>query len=257
MALGAIFASVPNFAGCVSAPPRRSLRTVAGSPPFVVSLPRPSVRAAAQTSVAAAFAGEWILSMLPRARQTVEDAGFRFRTKVAVIAHRDISEFVEATGRTNGRLRAWSTWDHVHLLDRAYWRDSSDGVAIARLTHELVHVGMFQTFASKSHALRAAIPFFFLEGAASVIARQSDARMPLSLLKARNTTLPVRQTGGAEAYGAAHHAGAFLAREFGNGIFADVTRLAASDGAEGAVERALKEKTGLSPASLWQRTLDG
>lgn len=211
----------------------------------------------AQEHPAATFAGEWIVKMLPRARQKVEDAGFRFRSKIAVIVHSDISEFVEATGRTNARLRAWSTWDEVHLLDRSYWSDPSDAAALGRLTHELVHVGMFHAFGSPARALAVKIPFFFLEGAASVIAQQGGARMPLSMLKERGALLPIRPTAGPEAYGAAHHVGAFLARQYGDSVFADVTRVAAKDGTAGAVERALKEKTGLSPASLWLQVRNG
>ncbi len=261
MALGAIFPSVPLLGtgvGCASSPALpRKLVQVPGSPPFVVSQPRPSVRAVARgDDDTGAFAGAWIPKMLPTARQAVEAAGFRFRARVAVVAYREVREFVEATGKTNARLRAWSTWDQIHLLDRSFWRDGSDRAAKARLTHELVHVGMFQTFRTPVAAKEARLPFFFVEGAASVIAQQEFARMPLSLVKAQNASLPLGSAAGPEAYAAAHHAGAHLAKTHSLSIFFKLTKRAADIGGPQAFTQALEELTALSPQQLWQATLD-
>jgi hypothetical protein len=200
----------------------------------------------------AAFVEPAVRAALPR----LEAFGLALAHTVEVRVHGGVAAFVRATGQSDGWVRAWSTYDVVHLLPTRYWREDSELARVERLTHELTHVASFHALGPEEEARRIGVPFWFREGSASVVAGQAARRMPLEMLAARaGERDPLRDPpDAASAYAAAHHAMAALARAHGDGVFARMLAAAREDGAPGALERALTRATALTLDELWPLT---
>ncbi len=102
-----------------------------------------------------------------------------------MIVHDDVAGFVRATGRTTPSLRAWTTWQTVHLMPRATWQRGDEEAVVARLAHELCHAALVQRRDDFADALAHRGPRFVGEGVCSVVAEQGRERMPLATVRAR------------------------------------------------------------------------
>lgn len=202
----------------------------------------------------------WLRPHLEEARTRLLAHGLALPRGLTLVVHEEPGEFRAATGQTEPALRAWTTFDRVHLVHPRHWGDDSPATRTARLTHELCHAALLHHFVDMDAAVAARIPRFFTEGACSVVAGQE--RLPLALvLAASNGALPLTIetfTRDPElAYGAAHALALELERAHGSRVFASVMEAAARDGAAGCVERALLTLTdAYDIPALWQRAVD-
>jgi hypothetical protein len=201
----------------------------------------------------------WLLDALDHADGRLGRFGFGFREPLLVRLHPSVASFVEATGQAAPWLRAWSGWAAVDLLALRFWEDRSVLATRERLTHEVSHCALFQAFGSREAAMRARIPWWFLEGTASVIAGQAARRMPLAVVLEKANGNPLDDEGLAKrapalAYGAAHHAVAALVQAQGDLVLARVLA-AAGPGGAGAIEAALRREVGDDTSRLWARVV--
>jgi hypothetical protein len=123
-------------------------------------------------------------SAFPRAAARLVAAGLRWRVPVHIVVHDDVDSFVKATGQTTPTLRAWTTWDTVHLLPRDTWRSADVDAAASRLAHELCHAALLQRADDVAAARAHPVPRFVAEGLCSVAAQQGHARLSLDELRA-------------------------------------------------------------------------
>lgn len=217
----------------------------------------PRVVVTAPTAASAADA-RWVDDVLPDALARLAAFGLSLPARVEVRLHTARASFERDTGRTAAWLRAWAGYDVVHLLSPSTWRDPSREARLERLTHELAHAATFQALGDEQTARRVHPPFWFREGAASLVARQGARRMPLALVVERagdRDPLATAEEWLARdhyvAYAAAHHAMAWLAERHGNGVIAAILRRAREDGRRGAVDRALERVCQVRLAEVW------
>lgn len=227
-------------------PPRR--RTIRLHPRVIATVPR---------ALPAAESG-WIEDALPAAlgRLAAFDLALRERTELRLHAGR--ASFVRDSGKDAPWLRAWASYEVVHLLPPATWRDGGAEARVERIAHELTHAAMFQRLGDEPAATRIAPPFWFNEGACSVVAGQAHRRMPLAIAIERagndNPLLGGSAVAAKDhqlAYGVAHHAVQLLIDRHGSGTIADVLERARVDGRRGAVGRAVRELYDVTGAGLW------
>ncbi len=202
----------------------------------------------------------WVEEVLADALARLAAFELSLVTRVEVRVHASRRSFEHDTGRTARWLRAWAGYDVIHLLAPPLWRDGSRPARLERLTHELAHAATFQGLGDERAAVRVRPPFWFREGAASVIAQQEVRRMPLALVVQKaGTRDPVA---GADewldhnhyvAYAAAHHTMALLVARHGVGVIASILRRAREDGQRGAVDRALASVCDVDVHDLWAR----
>lgn len=216
---------------------------------------------AAPPSAGADAPGNWTLPHVERARQALQAHGLALTARTtSMVVHETRASFVAATGQREPALRAWATWDQVHLLHPRLWGDDSEAMRTERLTHELCHVALLHRFADEAAARAARVPRFVTEGACSVVAGQR--RLPLSLALARAAgalplTIDVFARDPDAAYAASHALAAWLVERHGPLVFAELFSAAAKDGGEGCVERALLALTRAPDvATLWRRVVD-
>lgn len=200
----------------------------------------------------------WVDEVLPDALARLSAFELSLATRVEVRLHSSRRSFERDTGRKARWLRAWAGYDVIHLLAPSTWRDPSRAARLERLTHELAHAATFHSLGDERAALRVRPPFWFREGAASVIAQQEVRRMPLRLVVQKaGASDPVVDADGwlgrnhYVAYAAAHHTVALLVARHGTGVIARILRRAKEDGAEGAVDRALHEMCDIHLHDLW------
>lgn len=221
----------------------------------------PRVVVTAPASLPATDAG-WVEEVLPDALARLATFELSLSTRVEVRLHASRTSFERDTGRSAAWLRAWAGYDVVHLLPPSTWRDASREARLERLTHELAHAATFQALGDEATARRVQPPFWFREGAASLVAQQGPRRMPLPLV--------VERAGEADpltsaeewltrdhyvAYAAAHHAVTWLAARHGDGVVAAILRRAREDGQRGAVDRALERVCQVRLAEVWPALL--
>jgi hypothetical protein len=123
-------------------------------------------------------------SAFPRAAARIVAAGLRWRLPLRIVVHDDVDGFVKATGQTTPTLRAWTTWDTVHLLPRDTWRSADVDATASRLAHELCHAALLQRADDVAAARARPVPRFVAEGLCSVAAQQEHARLSLAALRA-------------------------------------------------------------------------
>ncbi len=156
------------------APMTKRAWTSADAPVVVVEAPRGLARDAAA-----------LVRALPAASERLRAHGLLWRVPLHVVVHDDVAGFVRATGQTTASLRAWTTWDTVHLLPRDTWSRDDDDAVVARLAHELCHAALAQRRADVDDARAHRAPRFVTEGACSVVAQQAVERMPLADVRVR------------------------------------------------------------------------
>ncbi len=155
--------------------------------------------------------GAFVVAALPQALAHLEAFQLALRVPSTITVHDDVHAFVTATGRTTPTLRAWSTFDAIHLLPRDTWNDPSSSSTERRLAHELCHLALWQ----RSGVDRArAIPRFVTEGACSVVADQGSQRLPIEATRAREHEAGALDfdDDSAFSYAYAHHVFAAVAR---------------------------------------------
>lgn len=202
----------------------------------------------------------WLRPHLEEAHARLLDRGLALPRGLTVVVHEEPGEFRTATGQGELALRAWTTFERVHLLHPRHWGDDSPATRTARLTHELCHAALLHHFVDMDAAVAARIPRFFTEGACSVVAGQERLALVLVIAASRGA-LPLTIDAFARdpelAYGASHALALELERAHGPRVFATVMEAAATDGAAGCVERALLKLTGARDVpALWQRVVD-
>lgn len=129
-------------------------------------------------------------------------------------------------GRADSWLDAWATYDEVLMESPTAWSllGASQREADELLLHELTHCAMYQHVGTRTSWRRKQIPIWFREGMASVTARQGyrwpsledvavtwNAEPRLSPLEHADALLSAQHE---LVYGAAHHAFAFLLRQY-------------------------------------------
>lgn len=250
-------ASTLGFTACRSADrprPPRLVRLQHGSDLVVLSLPRTG----AQTDEA------WLASASRAALGRLAAYSLPLAEPVLVRLHTDVASFVAASGRTEHWLRAWASFAAVDLLHPRFWQDDGEGARVGRLAHELTHCAIYQAFGDERRARQARVPWWLAEGAASVVAAQEASRMPLARVVERSAgTNPLRDRAllGRDhhlAYGAAHHAVAYLVTTHGRDVvrrILDAAQHASLD--DEPLPRALMAVTGLSVDELWGATARG
>jgi hypothetical protein len=199
---------------------------------------------------------------LDRASARISAHGLGTVQDTEIRVHNQVDTFVRSTGRAHSWLRAWSTWSSVHLLILPDDPPSRRSTWLPRLTHELSHCALFQHFGTPDRARKAALPFFLLEGSASVIAGQDSTRLALprvaAALEGEKDPLPTLHTWAGRnhhvAYGAAHHALKTLVNT--RGPMAIRTWLDALKERGTNYAEALSTAHGLSTATLWAMTVN-
>jgi hypothetical protein len=195
-----------------------------------------------------------IVRALPAAAKRLGAHGLALPATTAplhVVVHDDVAGFVRATGQTTATLRAWTTWDTVHLLPRDTWQRSDDDAVVARLTHEACHAALAQRHQDVDDARSHRPPRFVSEGVCSVVAEQAESRLGPDEVVAR-------LEGGARvdfdenptfSYAFAHHVFARLARCRGDeALFDVVDRTSAGERVEAVL--------GAAPSAWLQRCVD-
>ncbi len=87
-------------------------------------------------------------------------------------------------------LRAWATYDHIHLQAPSTWGSGSLERRVNELiAHELTHVVMYQQVGNAKSWRTINIPLWFREGMASVTAGQAAGRLPRDVLAERLVAL--------------------------------------------------------------------
>ena len=234
-----------GLAACTTTPPspqQRLLTSELGAPVVVQGRPISFVLRAAEGAV-----------------RRLQRFSLRLSSRTRVIIHSDISDFVRATGQTIPSLRAWTTYDEVHLLPPDTWRQHGPLHAEERLAHELCHAAVYQQLGTKAHARSLRLPRFVFEGICSVVAGQEARRAPLALIRQRLVEHSVEDLlgndafadDGAIAYGAAHH---LFARWFelrgAKALLPLLAELSAGKSVEEALGAAPLELLGIAPAPL-------
>jgi hypothetical protein len=242
--------AVGSTLGCASTPrptPPRLARAALCGTEATLSVPRDG----GDASVA------WLSDAVAHADARLQRFDLGLAEPLLIRLHPTIASFVDATGRTEPWLRAWSGWATVDLLALRFWDDDSTAARRERLTHEVSHCALFQRFGTREAAMRARIPWWFLEGSASVIAEQGARRMPLPtvLEKATGNPLgaaaPAAEQDPALAYGAAHHAMAALCARHGERAIRRILDDAVATGDE--LTAALTRTLGEDAEQLWSR----
>ncbi len=146
-----------------------------------------------------------VARLVPAAMERVRAAGLQWRVGLLVVVHESVSSFVRSTGQTTSSLRAWSTWDTIHLLNLATWAHADDDAVVARLAHELCHLALFQRFPDAETARLHPIPRFVAEGVCSVVADQGAERLSLEHTRARVDEDVDFESNPALSYAYAHH----------------------------------------------------
>ena len=118
-----------------------------------------------------------VATLLPLACDGLRRWHLQPRRPVHVTIHGTVDSFVTATGQSTDTLRAWTTWDHVHLLTLSSWQDHRRSAVTRRLAHELCHLGLLQRLGDERQAREARIPRAVGEGVCSVVADQASDRM--------------------------------------------------------------------------------
>lgn len=121
----------------------------------------------------------FVVAALDDARGVLLAWHLGLRVPSTIIVHDDVHAFVMATGQTTPSLRAWSTYDTVHLLPPETWTDPTS--TTPRLAHELCHLALWQRV-GRERAKN--IPRFVGEGVCSVVAGQGEQRMPVDQVRA-------------------------------------------------------------------------
>lgn len=196
-----------------------------------------------------------------RAQLRLRQHGLALRPRtLSIVVHDEVEAFRAATGQNEPALRAWTTFERMHLLHPRHWGDDSEATRTQRITHELCHAALLHHFADEAAARAARIPRFFTEGACSVVADQE--RLPPDEVVTRATgELPLTIDAFARdpegAYAASTAVARLLVEEHGPLVFTRILSAAAQDGAAGCVERALLKRSGdRDVPALWQRVVD-
>jgi hypothetical protein len=209
-------------------------------------------------------AGAWIDDALPDALARLGACSLALARRSELRQHQTQAAFARATGKRSPWLRAWAGYAVVHLLPPATWSDPARPARVERLAHELTHLAIYQGLGDEADARRVAPPFWFVEGAASVVARQGARRLPLAevVARARDRNPLVRADALLErehhlAYGAAHHAVEALFADHGLDVVARVVAAARKAPQRGALGRAVREVCGVDADALWSRVAEG
>lgn len=186
--------------------------------------------------------------------------GLALHVATTITLHTDPRSFMEASGQGDPELRAWTTYDEIHLMPLSSWTHVDAKSIEERLAHELCHAALYQNFASGERARAARIPRFFDEGACSVVAGQGARRLSAHQVVALAPRMPLDIATFRDdpelAYAAAHHAMALLDARYGPMFFSTLIRDAARDGSAGCVERALERVLATGVEGLWQLLVD-
>jgi hypothetical protein len=146
-----------------------------------------------------------VASVLPMAAARLAVFGLVWRVPIHVLVHDGVRGFVRATGQTTPSLRAWTTWDAIHLMPRSTWNDADEHATLARVTHELCHASLFHRRREERDARAHHAPRFVTEGVCSVVANQGSDRLPLAdVLRRRDEDVDF-EADAVFAYGYAHH----------------------------------------------------
>lgn len=197
---------------------------------------------------------------VPEATARLAARGFALRQSTRVVVHPDPMSFFRATGQHDPGLRAWTTFETVHLMPLDVWAQADHAAVVERLAHELCHAALYQSFGSEARARAAAIPRFFEEGTCSVIAEQGPRRMSKEDVVALAPPMPfdiaVFRGDPDVAYAASHHALALLDETRGRFFLVGIVADAAREGGPGCVERALARAVGTDVPGLWRLLVD-
>jgi hypothetical protein len=200
--------------------------------------------------------------------------GLRAPVKLFVLpSHEALEEAVNRRGY--GWLKAWARYDEVFLQAPRTWAPwgARERDVQELLLHELTHCVMYQQSSEKVSWQKTELPFWFKEGMASFTAGQGfrwpslaqlalhlEARSPEDALKSPHLYV---QKQSEVAYGAAHHAFAFLVKRYGQ---ARVRKLLALMRQGSPFPNAFSRAVGLSPLDfetdfrryvLWRGFLPG
>ena len=186
--------------------------------------------------------GAFVVQALPLAVARMQEAGLRLRVRSEIIVHDDAFAFVAATGQTTPTLRAWATYQTVHLLPPSTWRDPGPATAAQHLAHELCHLAQWQAFGSADDAEAARLPRFVIEGVCSVVAHEGDKRQPRDEIRERlrDGAVVDFDDDPVFSYGLAHHVFAAVLRCRGQ---AGLDEVFAAVVAGASVEQALGTST--------------
>lgn len=206
---------------------------------------------AGQQRTASQGSGE-IRAALAPARAALASRGLLLAHPPRIVMHADADAFATATGQLDPSLRAWSTWDTVHLMPLSTWARHDEAALQQRMTHELCHIALYQRFGSEQRARAAKIPRFLQEGVCSVVAGQQRPDLRTTASLASPLAARAFVTDPELAYAAAHHAMAFLDRRLGPAWLQQVLARAVLDG---DVARALLDVTGYDAVTLWRAVL--
>ncbi|MCP4504431.1 MAG: hypothetical protein GY822_31350 [Deltaproteobacteria bacterium] len=114
---------------------------------------------------------------MPLAQVRIQEFGLSLRGQIGLTLYDDGFLFAQQTGRTSSALRAWSTTGQIHLL---VVQEGKPGerkkILLERLTHELCHIALFDCCPN------VALPSWWQEGVASVVARQERRRLSVEQL---------------------------------------------------------------------------
>jgi hypothetical protein len=89
-------------------------------------------------------------------------------------------------------LRAWAQYDRIHLQAPGTWGGSNIPNRVEELlTHEFVHVLMYQAIGDRNTWKTRTVPFWFREGLASVASNQGYMRLSLDKIRSNLKALPV------------------------------------------------------------------
>lgn len=226
-----------------------TLGACASAPPLSAPGPRPVV--AVCGDVAVSIAGDddsartvahdvaVVATLMPAACTALSRWGLGWRRPARVTVHHSVDSFVEATGQTTDSLRAWTGWDHMHLLTLSSWADQGRDAVARRLTHEACHIGLLQRFGDEDQARQAHLPRALTEGFCSVVADQGGERLDKAAVQeALAAGRPMDFVDDSPfAYAVAHHVVAAIAACRGDaallGLFDDVAAGATVAGALG------------------------
>lgn len=199
----------------------------------------------------------WVRDLLPLACQRLSHFSMGLRHPTEIRLHANRRDFRRATQKRAKWLRAWAGYRVIHILSPRQWQMDTRDIRIARLAHELAHVALFQGFASEAQAQKKAVPIWFSEGMASVIAEQGNRRMPMNEVCRRaadKNPLVERALWRRNhhiLYGAAHAAVATLVERRGKSVISRVVKThAASEQVRFA--QTLQKVSGLDANGLWR-----
>jgi len=231
---------VAGLAGCSTATTTPTTATTTRAPLVVATCGDTTVSIGADTSTSSVAHDVAVTAtLMPEACAALTRWGLGWRRPARLTVHHSVDSFVDATGQTTDSLRAWTSWDQLHLLTLSSWTDQGRPAVVRRLTHEACHIGLLQRFVDEDQARKAHLPRALTEGICSVVADQGVDRLDKAAVQqALAGGRPMDFVDDSPfAYAVAHHVMAGIAACRGDaallGLFDDVAAGATAAGALG------------------------